>query len=399
MSEFRRRLMMTGLKPVSTLVPYIRGGADGSYIDTGITPDNTTKVIVWARNFNPACGWFFGSRIAWSNSSFLVVGELNAHAGDIRLDYANNRDTYATDQFNNMSCYHKYELYGGVLSVDDVEIVNVTDQSFSNNHSIHLLGLNNNGTHANSALPIDICACKIFKNDVLVRDYSAVNSPSVGLFDAVSNTLFTNAGGGSFTYGTFNSDAYTPLSYIACDGQQYFDTGLYGNQDTKVVTKFRPTSTTKTYYRLFGTRNEAGGSDLMTELMIGNNRYANRYCHWRYKSSTGSLNTGSSQTNNDLVYIHDKNSFTVYKNNAQLGTSSTTASTYTTPNTMYVGSSNIDGSGSSYAFYGYIFYIGFGADKNFVPAKVNNIAGMYDTYNDVFYTSESGTPFIAGPSI
>lgn len=30
--------------------PYIRGGADGSYIDTGIIPNENTRVIVWARN-------------------------------------------------------------------------------------------------------------------------------------------------------------------------------------------------------------------------------------------------------------------------------------------------------------------------------------------------------------
>lgn len=33
--------------------PYLRNSETGAYIDTGITPDNTTRVITWARNFNP----------------------------------------------------------------------------------------------------------------------------------------------------------------------------------------------------------------------------------------------------------------------------------------------------------------------------------------------------------
>jgi hypothetical protein len=66
---------------------------------------------------------------------------------------------------------------------------------------------------------------------------------------------------------------------------------------------------------------------------------------------------------------------------------------------MYVGTANINDSWEVYPFYGYIYYIGFGTDKNFVPAKVNNVAGMYDTYNDVFYPSASGAAFIAGSEL
>ena len=92
-----------------TMIPYIRGGAGGSYIDTGITPDNTTKVIVWARNLNPACGWFFGGRIASQNSQ-LGLFLPTTKPGAIRCLYYNNAVYDANDQFANLSGYHKYEL-------------------------------------------------------------------------------------------------------------------------------------------------------------------------------------------------------------------------------------------------------------------------------------------------
>ena len=391
---------MVGMKPVSTLVPYIRGGADGSYIDTGIIPNNNTRVIVWARNFNPLGESLFGSRDANMKQRFAVVHPSLNRVDQIRIDFGSNNMTFVDSATTTYSSgYHKYELNGNKFYIDDVLLATCPSATFEGTFPLYIFGINHAGTHVTVPYPIDVCACKIYKNGTLVRDFTAVNTPSVGLYDAVSNTLFTNAGTGSFTYGTFNPDAYTPLSYIACDGQQYFDTGLYGSESTNVVTKFRPTGTTKTYYRLFGTRDADEGNTSMLELMIGNTSYANRYFYTRYKDSSTTVYNSASQTNNDLVYVHNANVFTLYKNNSQLGTKSATASTFTTPYTMYVGSANFSGSWSVYRFYGYIYYFGFGADKNFVPAKVNNIAGMYDTYNDVFYPSESGTPFIAGPEI
>ena len=50
------------------------------------------------------------------------------------------------------------------------------------------------------------------------------------------------------------------------------------------------------------------------------------------------------------------------------------------------------------SFVGNIYYVNLG-EYNYVPAKVNGVAGMYDTYNDVFYPSTTSTPFTAGPEI
>ena len=387
-----------GPQPI-TNVAYIRGGADGSYIDTGITADNTVKVIVWARNWRPYSEGLFGSRTAADSNEFSIVATSSGvRADSARIRFGTSNTEFVENAITEVySHYHKYEYSEGVLKVDDVTKASLTTQAFNNGLNIHLFGINTDGTHTSMNYSADICACKIYKNDVLVRDYTAVNSPSVGLYDAVSDTVFTNAGSGSFTYGSFNQNAYTQLEYIGCTAGQYFDTGLYGNQNTKVVTKFRPTGTTKTYYRVFGCR--ADSETLMLELMIGNTSYANRYYYARYNNSNTTVYNSASQTNNDLVYVHDANVFTLYKNNAQLGTATLTAATFTTQYTMYVGSSNYSGSGAGYPFYGYIYYIGFGADKNFVPAKVNNVAGMYDTYNDVFYPSTSGTAFVAGPEL
>ena len=389
-----------GSGPQPTTIPYIRGGADGSYIDTGIIPDETTKVIVWARNWNPAISnnTLFGQFDSYGYGFAISLWNATS-TGSVGVYYGSYNNPYVmfTDAFAYLGGYHKYELSSAGFKIDDVTKASVPSRTLSIGYSMHLFGNNGEGTHANMALPADICACKIYKNNVLVRNYTAVNSPSVGLYDSVSGQVFTNVGSGSFTYGTFNQYAYTPLEYISCTAQQYFDTGLYGNNSTKVVTKIKPTNSTKTYNRLYGTRNTEGGNDKMTEVMLGNTSVANSYFYYGYGSAMSTFYNSSSQTNSNLVITQNGNIFTLYKNNSQLGTATATASTFTAPYTMYVGSSNLSGSGTEYPFYGYIYFIGFGADKNYVPAIVNNVAGMYDTYNDVFVPSISGTTFIAGP--
>ena len=382
--------------PTPTYVPYIRGGGDGSYIDTGIKPDNTTKVIVWARNFQPGGGNLFGSRTSSISNRFCLLTPGAANAGRIRIDYGNANDTYADDQFANLSHYHKYELYQGVLKIDDVTIAATgTQPTFSGTYNLYLFGNNNAGTLQNLNFPADICACQIYKGGTLVRDFTPVESPSVGLYDAVSETVFTNAGSGALSYGTFNSSAYTPLEYIECNGSQYFDSGVYGTENIRVVCKFRMTSTTAQFRRLFGCRNS--GDTIMCELMVGTDVAANKSFDMRYSGANNSVYNVTSQTGNDLVFTATGNSFGLYKNNSALGTKTGASGSFTTPYTMYVGTSNIYGNAQmQYSFYGRICFLSLDVQHAYVPAKVGNVAGMYDTYNDVFKPSVSGTPFIAG---
>lgn len=396
-----------GAQPV--MIPYIRGGADGSYIDTGITADNTVKMIVWARNWNPTAGFLFGSRVATLQDIFGIGAHSAQNTGRIRIDY-NQGQTFADDQFANLSHYHKYELYQGVLKVDDVVQASATDGIFSNNVNIHLLGVNTSGTHANPGLPIDICACQIYKNGSLVRDFTAVNSTSVGLYDAVSQTLFTNAGSGSFSYGEFNKNAYTPLEYIECTGAQYFDSGVPGTYEDVIVAQIKLTNTNAQFTWPFGVYNNVLSPDEACGIYFGNGSIVNARVYTRLGSNSSSLNidngsTSKKYSDKKLVLFKNLNTSSVYYNNTLQG-SSQTASTmragFSTTQTMAVGtraSGHAGGYSPGEALIGCFYYCLFGNKRSFVPGKKGSRVGMYDTYNDVFYESVTDTPFIAGPTI
>lgn len=380
----------------STIIPYVRGNS--AYIDTGITPDQTTKVVVWARNFNQSTGsvWLFGSRIANQNSSFTVSTVSAASTGTIRVGYANaNYD--ASDKFSLMSNYHKYELDGNVFKVDDTVVTTATSAAFSNQYSIYLFGMNNAGSHISAGLPIDICKVVIWKNGTLVRYMTPVESPSVGFYDSVSGTTFTNAGGGSLTYGTFDMAGYTPLQYVECQSTAYIDTGLKGSYSLPFIVKFQPSSANTGFRFLLGGRTSTTSE--RCDFQIGDSTTANKGYYFDYQTATNTVYNTASQTGNDLVWIKSNNTSTLYKAGTQLGTvTGATGDSFTTTYNMYIGALNNAGTASG-GFRGRIYYVGMGSSGNFVPMEHNGVAGFYDTYNDVFYSSLSNNEFVSGPTI
>jgi hypothetical protein len=253
-------------------------------------------------------------------------------------------------------------------------------------------------------LPADICACKIYKNGTLVRDFTPVNTPSVGLYDAVSDTGFTNAGSGSFTYGEFNKDAYIPLEYIESNGSQYFDSGVKGTAEVPIVSKFRIVGTNKGAPSLFGTFSSGTASSYFL-LQFGTDSSKNSRANF-YINSTTALqmynNTSSRLTDMDVTVVKTGTSITLYENNVALGSQKTfsVGSSWETPVTFAVATAKSGGGfASGISFEGRIYYFGIGENKNFVPGKNGDKVGMYDTYNDVFVESASSTPFTAGPQL
>lgn len=328
---------------------------------------------------------------------FCVYGSITANTGRIGGQF-NSESFYSGDAFGLMSNYHKYELNANELLVDGVVVASAASATFSNQRTIAIFGINSGGTILSPASPIDVCSCKIYKNGVLVRDYTAVNSPSVGLYDAVSGTVFTNAGSGSFTYGEFDKNAYTPLEYISDEGGAYFDSGAKGGYSVPIVSKFRFTDNTNNV-TLLGYR----GSSDWCEFDINYGSTVKMYYRLASTATWGALYnaTQANFVNQDIVLVKGTtNSAWLYKNATQIGStvSPSASSSYVTSGNLFIGALNL---GSSYAqpFTGRIYYVGIGSSRSFVPAKKNGVAGMYDNYNDVFYPSATNTQFIAGPTI
>lgn len=384
--------------PASTDIPYIRGGADGSYIDTGITADNTVKVVIWARNWGVGASQMFGCREGATQNTFLIANYFvdGSNTGSINLCYAQSNATYVKDQFHNLGGYHKYEYYGGTLKVDDVVVGTAPSGVFSNSLNIHIFGFNNNGSHIVCNNPFDVCKAEIWKSDALVRRFTAVNTPSVGLYDSVSGTLFTNAGSGAFSYGTFDLSEYTPLQYVECSDTSYIDTGILGTNVLPIAVKFRP-SGAAAFRFLLGARTSSSSGRL--EFRIGDATTPNKVYTFCYNSGDYLIYNVASQTGNDLVWTKTNNISRLNNSQEKLGSDATgPTGTFSTTYPLFVGALNSAGNGIA-GFLGRIYYAGFGGSGNFVPMLHNGVAGLYEMYSDTFHPSLSANPFVAGPSL
>ena len=384
----------------SSAIPYIRGGGSGgSYIDTGITADDSVKVIVWARNFNPGSVSLFGSREAAAQNAFYVnalsLSGGGVRVGGMQVGYGNSNTNYDNDQFHNFGNYHKYELFQGVLKIDDTTIISAPSATFSNSLNIHLFGNNDNGTHIESYYPIDICKVEIWKGGVLVRYMTPRELPVPGLYDSVTSTLFTNAGGGNLVYGAFDMSGYTQLQYIECASRAYINTGILGTYDLPIVIKFQPGGTTPAYRNLLGGRTSSSSG--RCEFQIGTSSDLNKAYYFNYNTAQNVVYNTASQTGNDMVWIKSNNTSRLNKNGTQLGTITGSAGAFSTTYPLFIGAMNNAGSPVN-GFLGRIYYAGFGAERNYIPVIYNGVAGFYDTYGDTFSPSLDND-FVAGPTI
>lgn len=201
-----------------------------------------------------------------------------------------------------------------------------------------------------------------------------------------TNILLNGTGGGTISL----PSTYTQLEYVEMNGKQWFDTDFQVTADTDnfiVETSVKWTNTAKR--QLMGYSSNVSG-------------YFGINANGKYEigANTGVGISASTTSFDNLKVIRNKTNsiWAFYVNNNLL-------KKYGAPDgrsgKFQVGCLV---SYSEYANYCKMKYFNIYQDGvvkyNLVPAKNSaGVAGMYDTVNDKFYTSTSGTAFIAGPEV
>ena len=192
----------------------------------------------------------------------------------------------------------------------------------------------------------------------------------------------SGGGGGELPAG------YMPLPYVESDGNQYIDTGINTDINTKVEC-------------LFYWINQGGNG---SSALFGNMAFS-LFCYSATDSFKAWYGTAGSYDFSSIVGGRKWHTLTMSQSQVSL----------TDPD-LPTETANVSGSGYSdpivlfgryqTGLYNWLtsariayFKIWNGAtlQRNYVPAlNSNNVAGMYDLVSDTFYTSDSGTPLIAG---
>lgn len=179
-----------GLPSGFTELSYIQSHG-GQWINTGIKPDQNTRVIATCYGWDNGSS-LFGAQETWGSKSYSV-GSATASYG---ISTTTNIKMPVTTKY-------KVELNAGILYVNGSQIwVATTGQTFSLSYPMYLFANNEKNTTVYYST-VRIYSCMIYSGSTLVRDYvPALNANGeYGMYDRVYKQFYTNAGTGSFTGG------------------------------------------------------------------------------------------------------------------------------------------------------------------------------------------------------
>lgn len=186
-----------------TQVEYIESTGT-QYIDTGIMTSNLIRVQAkYKRATGVAC--LFGGRTDYNNNNYAYWTDGGSNK---TRDIFGKPNTMWEPDLIDVSKIVYVDKNKNVTSITvDGETIShtYTDTTFSANYNIYLFGCNNAGSVMSQYIGGTIYYCKMYDNDVLVRDYVPCyrNSDNeVGLYDLVNGVFYTNAGTSTFTKGS-----------------------------------------------------------------------------------------------------------------------------------------------------------------------------------------------------
>ncbi len=173
------------------------------YIDTGVYPKSTTRVVVDFRypavpTANAFCGW--GS--SGSAETFLFGANQNAFYANVSGNWRSSPTGIATD-----TARHVFDLANGALYLDGVlfSTTNTLGNTALSSQTMYLFA---SRIEWNPKIDyygsMEIYSCRIYDGSSIVRDFvpaRRVSDSALGLYDLRNNTFYPNKGTGSFTAG------------------------------------------------------------------------------------------------------------------------------------------------------------------------------------------------------
>ena len=184
-----------------TQLEYIQSSGT-QYIDTGFKPDGETTVnIVFQTSSAPDnlsdTLPVYGAATDYNSNAFEFWTLSGGFATYGSQDYKSNLGITTGKK-------HTVSQAKNVLTVDGTSYT-FTKQTFTAPYSLLLFATHRSGgiKICASAANLKIYSCEIYNNGTLVRDLVPAKNSSgtIGLYDIVNGTFYTNAGSGTFTAG------------------------------------------------------------------------------------------------------------------------------------------------------------------------------------------------------
>lgn len=398
-----------------TLLEYVT--ATGTqHIDTGVTPDDTTRVQMDAAIDAPGSGneAVFGGRDAAATNVFgvwLADGWLGPTFGSnafqeypLYISYAGQRLTYDLDG-NVFSC-------GG-------QSVTLADATFSSSSTITLFAINSGGSVDQRKASGDLYAARVYKGGELVRDFVPARREqdgAVGMYDVENGVMYTGYGtfiAGPVAAGTYAAalagpvalsvtpraaSGYTDIEYIESTGTQYIDSGISAQGGFTASMDFMFTQAHSGYQCMVGAHEQE--SPYYRNYFMASQGFT----QWNMGAFDPYL-WGTPQTNTrysvEVCTVHGQLSCVINGSNQgipQFDTDSRRSS-----RTLYVFANNYpdDLQTARARLYSMTISVGGETVRNFRPVRRDSdgAVGLYDSVSGQFFGNAGTGTFVSGPDV
>lgn len=391
-----------------TILEYIES-TGSQYIDTGFKHNNNTRVVMkvlpTAETLTANAFLFDGAGGNTSRKGVFYQKSKSKWAidygSDSKRQYLSNASVNSTLSID----YNK-----NVCTVND-ETITFSSTTFQSTVNLALLATNYQGT-VQAFISARLYSCKIYDNDILVRDYiPCEKNGEYGLYDNVNNKFYVSATDTGFSgkwkepkyldvsmqefrhrlFGFIKGDYldnYQVCEYIESNGTQYINTDYKPNPDTKICIDADFLNTNTTYNCVFGVNNASDAQFAMyresNTVMVGQFNYLSSGT-WKVTVDTVYGRRYSELWNSGFLF--GENGFSLDKNYTY----------YYNP--LYICALNdlVGGKATLFArmkIYSYQIYEGGVLVQDCVPVvNKEGVYGMYDKVNGVFYASATTSQF------
>lgn len=258
---------------------------------------------------------------------------------------------------------------------------------------------------------VTIYYCKMWDNDVLVRDYiPAKDENGIGfLFDKVNNSVYLNAGSDAFITGdniyqpllrfVVDNDRVVPagfkeVEYLEFTGTQGIDTGIVGNLDTSYEIIAKTTQTDNTVGVLFGSRSSASSSNISSLYPADGGNIVNDFGD--YNSTRQAYLPAGTFPKLKIYNSKNKRSVTNLDTYDYNEITTTYSTAFTTPNNLHIGLKTSGYVTAMVNFSGYVYACKVWDNgtlvRDFIPClDASNIPCLFDKVTkQAFYNAGTG---------
>ena len=382
-----------------------------AYINTGIKGSGSQRIECEFMPMKQSTEWncVYGARTGAGTQHDGIYIYSNTSTNNVGyVGYNNTSTNNLASAYASLGVVHKVIQNGGTFTLDGNSITSYTNASFTcPTATIYIFNGNNNGTLANYYGYIRLYSFKIYNNNQLVRDFipvQRIEDSLYGLYDNVSKQFFTSPNNVKFI-GPNVPDEYISVNLAGA----YINTGISAAENLGVEIKARVsyegTNTGKESIFFGASTNAAykSGNNFCIEKGTTNNLSC-----VAYKTSSNGTNVIGAYNNYNNPFIiqfnfnSTKNGIVFDHTGKQQLTKALTLTKTAIPTSLnlYLFCRNVNNAqDASYSHPIRVYYCrmwqGVNLVRNFVPVKrkSDSVYGLYDTINNVFYTSQNNITF------